>query len=184
MGLAGLASRRIMSLQPAPLLKIIVRHVRHYCLLYREVHVKIHFYLIVGLALVGFAASQECAGEDAKSELEGTWHLVYFERDGKELKVQGETQSMFTGDKFVVKRGDKVIAAGTFKLDPSKKPKTLDAAYTEGPDKGKTFKSIYQIDGDLLKFCRAGTPDEDRPTEFKTKPESGQLVSRYKKAER
>lgn len=145
---------------------------------------KIHFYVLVGLALVGCAALHEYAAGDAKSELEGTWDLVYFERDGKEVKLQSETKSIFSGDKFVVKRGDQVIAGGTFKLDPSKKPKTLDATYTEGSDKGKTFKSIYQLDGDMLKFCRAGSPDEDRPTEFKTKPDSGQFVSGYKKAKR
>jgi uncharacterized protein (TIGR03067 family) len=120
----------------------------------------------------------------AKSEFDGTWDLVYFERDGKEVKVQKGAQAVMTGNKFVVKAGDKVIAAGTSKLDPGKKPKAVDITYTQGPNKGQTFKGIYQVKGDTLKFCRAGSPDQARPTEFKTKPDSGQFVTVYQRAKR
>lgn len=140
--------------------------------------------LLVGSVLIASLASQGITAADGKSELEGTWDLVYFERDGKEVMLREETKAINIGDKFVVKVGDKIIAAGNFKLDPSKNPKTVDSTYTEGPDKGKTFKSIYQLDGDMLKFCRAGSPDSERPTEFKTKPGSGGFVSVYKRAKR
>jgi hypothetical protein len=58
----------------------------------------------------------------------------------------------------------------------------VDITYTEGPDKGKTFKGIYELDGDKAKFCRAGSPDDDRPTEFKTKADSNGFDSVYKRA--
>jgi hypothetical protein len=51
-------------------------------------------------------------------------------------------------------------------------------------NKGKSFKSIYQLDGDILKFCRAGSPDQERPTEFKTTAEKGGFVSVFKRAKR
>jgi uncharacterized protein (TIGR03067 family) len=136
---------------------------------------------VLTLALVGYNATADDAKDDLKA-LEGTWDLIYFERDGKEVKLQDDTKAINTGDKFVIKRGDQVIAAGTMKLDPSKKPKASETTYTEGPDKGKTYKGIYQIDGDTVKFCRAGSPDDDWPTEFKTKPGSGQFVAVYKRA--
>jgi uncharacterized protein (TIGR03067 family) len=133
------------------------------------------------LALVGGNAIADDAKDDLKA-LQGTWDLIYFERDGKEVKLQQNTQAINTGDKFVVKRGDEVIAAGTMKLDPSKKPNASETTYTDGADKGKTFKGIYQIEGDTVKFCRAGSPDDDRPTEFKTKSGSGEFVAVYKRA--
>jgi uncharacterized protein (TIGR03067 family) len=136
---------------------------------------------LLTLALVGCNATADDAKDDLKA-LEGTWDLIHFERDGKEVKLQKDTRAINTGAKFVVKRGDEVIAAGTMKVDPSKKPKASETTYTEGPDKGKTFKGIYQIDGDTVKFCRAGSPDDARPTEFKTKPGSGQLMAVYKRA--
>jgi uncharacterized protein (TIGR03067 family) len=139
--------------------------------------------IVAGLAvtLVGLGSQAGDAKDDLKA-LQGTWDLVYFEQDGKEVKLQGETKTVITGDKFVVKRGDTVIAGGIFKLDPSKKPKAVDTTYTEGPDKGKTFKGIYQLDGDMEKFCRAGSPEDARPTEFKTRSGTSAIVAVYKRA--
>ncbi len=133
------------------------------------------------VALLVASAKADDAKDDLKA-IQGTWDLVYFERDGKEVKLQPGTQAINSGDKFVVKRGDQVIAAGTFKFDPSKKPKASETTYTEGPDKGTTFKGIYQIDGDTMKFCRSGSPDDERPTEFKTKSGTGQFAATYKRA--
>jgi hypothetical protein len=31
-----------------------------------------------------------------------------------------------------------------------------------------------------MKFCRAGSPDGKRPTEFKTKPDSGEFAAVHK----
>jgi uncharacterized protein (TIGR03067 family) len=135
----------------------------------------------LGLALLALAVSVGGAAEDAKTELEGTWDLVALERDGKELQPQKEMKAIITGNKFVVKVGDKVIAGGTFKLDPGKKPKAVDTTYTDGPYKGMSFKGIYQLDGDMVKFCRAGSPEQERPKEFKTKPDTGGLLTVYKR---
>ena len=123
--------------------------------------------------------------DDAKGDLkslQGTWELTYFERNGEEMKLPAVTKCINTGDKFMLKRGDEVVAAGTMKLDASKKPKTSETTYTEGADKGRTFKGIYQIDGDTVKFCRAGSPNDERPSEFKSKPGSNQFVAKYKRA--
>lgn len=133
------------------------------------------------ILLVGTYAKSDDVQDDFKSS-QGTWDLIYFERDGKEVKLPGRTQVTIAPEKFTVKRGDKIIAAGTSKLDPTKNPKALDSTYTEGPDKGKTFKGIYQLDGDTMKFCRPGSPDDARPTEFKTTPGSGALFTVYKRA--
>jgi uncharacterized protein (TIGR03067 family) len=140
------------------------------------------FRVLLGLVVVVSFAVPAGTAADAKSELEGTWDLVRVERDGQELKPQKGTQMVTTGNKFVLKAGDKVIVAGTTKLDPGKKPKAVDVTYTEGPDKGKTFKGIYEIEGDTARFCRAGTPEQERPTGFQTKPGTGALASTYQRA--
>ncbi len=136
---------------------------------------------LLAVALVSHNVRADDAKDDLKA-LQGTWDLIYFERDGKEVKLLKDTKAINTGDRFVVKRGDEVIAAGMMKLDPGKKPKASETTYTEGPDKGKTFKGIYQIEGDTAKFCRAGSPDGERPTAFKTEPGTGQLVAVYRRA--
>jgi uncharacterized protein (TIGR03067 family) len=66
-----------------------------------------------------------------------------------------QSHDRFAGDKFTVKKGDKVIQAGTQKLVPSKSPKTLDVMVTEGLKKGAVMLGIYEIDGDTLRVCFA-----------------------------
>jgi len=68
---------------------------------------------------------------------------------------------------------------GTLKVDSKAKPKTMDIVGTEGPNKGKTFPAIYELEGETLKICYAleGTK---RPTEFKAAGEKVLLVT-YKK---
>jgi hypothetical protein len=55
----------------------------------------------------------------------------------------------------------------------------MDIVGTEGPNKGKTFPAIYELEGDTLRICYAleGTK---RPTEFKVTGEKVLLVT-YKK---
>ena len=52
----------------------------------------------------------------------------------------------------------------------------VDYAMTEGPTKGKTHLGIYELDGDMVKFCFAA-PGEDRPTKFTAKEGSGRTLS-------
>ena len=97
------------------------------------------------------------------------------------MNLPASTRWINAKRKFTVKRGTEVIAAGTSKLDSTQNPQALDVTYTEGPDKGTTFKGIYQIDGDTVKFFRAGKPEDPRPSEFKTKAGSGSFVSVYQR---
>ena len=55
------------------------------------------------------------------------------------------------------------------------KPKTIDLTFTEGPGKGQTQKGIYELEGDTQKICFA-KGDQERPTEFTSKPGSGQMI--------
>ena len=68
-----------------------------------------------------------------------------------------------------------MIEAAKQKLDPSKSPKTLDAAVTEGPNKGGVILGIYEISGDTLKVC-FDPEGKKRPTQFKTLSGSQTLV--------
>jgi len=55
----------------------------------------------------------------------------------------------------------------TFKIDSSKKPAQIDIIPKDGPEKDKTMRGIYELDGDTLKLCVRGM-GEGRPTEFKS----------------
>ncbi len=138
-------------------------------------------HVLLGLAVAALAIPRGAVADDAKGELDGTWELVSAERDGAELKPQKAVTMVSAGGTFVVKSGDTVVAAGTTKLDAGKKPKAVDVTYTDGPDKGRTFKGIYEVVGDTAKYCRAGTPEQERPTEFKTTAGDGGFFAVYKR---
>ena len=110
-------------------------------------------------------------------KFQGTWKQIAYERDGvtEPLDEQGwEPRVTFTGDTFVVTLADGSIPIqGTYKLDPTQNPKTIDWNDTIGEDAGKTLLAIYSMGGDRLVFC-AAYPGQERPTEFRTRP--GQVL--------
>ncbi len=139
-------------------------------------------------ALAILAAALLVAADDAKKDqagLQGTWKPVSSEQNGKDTTDEGKEHTLiFEKDTFTVKRGDNVMIKGTFKLDPSKKPKTIDMTVTEGrrdEDKGKELHGIYELDGDTLKWCTGQPGTTERPTEFSTKAGGKELLVTLKK---
>ena len=126
------------------------------------------------LATIGFAAAvvaDDAADKKDKEKLQGTWAAVSGEKEGKEDPEAKEHALVFEGDKFSVKKGDKVVVRGTFKIDASKSPETMDIEISEGPEdvKGKTAQAIYALDGDELTWCVAEPGSGKRPEKLATK---------------
>jgi uncharacterized protein (TIGR03067 family) len=128
------------------------------------------------MADTGATPSPDAVTEEMK-KFQGTWRQVAYERDGvtEPPDEQGwEPRVTFTGDTFVVTLADgSVPIRGTYKLDPTREPKTIDWNDTIGEDAGKTLLAIYSLEGDRLVFC-AAYPGRERPTEFRTRP--GQVL--------
>lgn len=133
----------------------------------------------IALLLVS-AATQDVASADLK-KFQGTWRLVSAELDGKKTPDDEVKKINLTiqDNKFILRKDDKVLSEGTFKLDPAKKPKAIDETLTAGPRKGKTFLAIYEIDDTHHKICFAAAGKE-RPTEFSAPPGSGRLLQLWK----
>jgi uncharacterized protein (TIGR03067 family) len=141
------------------------------------------------LVAVGLLLAADDANEEVKKELarfEGTWKWVSIESEKEKLAADTvkDLRLKLSGDKFVV-TGDNAEKGfgGTFKVDPTKKPKTIDVTFGDGPQKGKTILGIYELDEDTYKVC-AAEEGKSRPTEFAVKPGSGnvlQLLKREKK---
>ena len=56
----------------------------------------------------------------------------------------------------------------------------MDIKGTGGPNKDKTIKAIYKIDGDTMTICYA-LDAGDRPTKFESKPDTKQFLAVYKR---
>jgi uncharacterized protein (TIGR03067 family) len=140
--------------------------------------------LVVGLLL----AAEDKKGDAQKDQeaLQGTWKAVSSERDGKDQTdlAKGLTLT-FDKENFTWKKGDEVLLKGTFKLDPSKKPRAIDIAVMQiGKDevKDKEMQGIYELDKGTLKWCATdGGRDTARPKEFATKTGTRVFLVTFKK---
>ena len=137
---------------------------------------KLLFILAAGLLL---------GADDPKKELDklqGEWSAVSLERDGNKLpdEMLKTVKRSVTGESYTIAFGE-MMFKGTFKIDVSKTPKTIDIVREE--DKDTPIKGIYELDGDTYKVCY-GAPGKDRPTEFSAKEGSGNTMSVWKKAKK
>ena len=103
--------------------------------------------------------------------LQGTWRQVSLEVDGVANPPESygtDLVTTFTGDQFVVHDGaGTVVLAGTFTLDATTVPKSINWIDSMGPDTGKVLPAIYVLDGDTFTFI-ASDEGAPRPTRFQT----------------
>ena len=137
---------------------------------------------LLSVAALGFGEARDKEKKDDTKALDGTWTAETAELAGE--KFSEETRKaiklVLEGGKYTLtisKGADK----GTCKVDSSKKPKELDISGTDGPNKGKTYLAIYELDKDTLKVCY-DLCGKARPTEFKTKANTQLFLVTYKRS--
>jgi len=140
-------------------------------------------YVLPVLAVGLLIAANSSGGDTVKTELkklEGTWGMVSGEAKGEKLSESTVKSAKLTivGDKYTVNVSENAIT-GTQKIDPTMKPKAIDAIDTEGPHKGKTVFGIYKLEKGIFTVCLA-PPGKDRPTEFTTKSGTGEILHVWK----
>jgi uncharacterized protein (TIGR03067 family) len=117
------------------------------------------------------------------ANLQGTWQTVSVEIDGEPLR------GGFKGDRMEIKGEGFLLVSrlgnvgGVLKVDPTKRPKTIDTETIVGENKGTKALGIYVLDGDKLTVCYAPEPNP-RPTEFRTTPKSGRSLVVYKRVKK
>jgi uncharacterized protein (TIGR03067 family) len=143
---------------------------------------------MLAVLIVGLLVAADDVKSDSKQDMEkmqGEWTMVSGSRDGQPIPdefVQSLRRTI-SGDKFSVKREGESLSAGTFKLDASKTPKTIDLTLTEGQASGQTIQGIYELQGDTLKICYSA-PGQPRPKEFSAAEGSMQTFATWKRAKK
>src|SRR5262245_48514158 len=129
-------------------------------------------------ALVG--ADDPKPGEKDQDRLQGTWKITEITLSGKELALSevAKVRFIFEG-KNLEYIGPMQSDKGTFKLDVTVSPRAIDMLNKDGKT---TSTGIYKFDGNELIWCYAKSPGE-RPTEFRSKEDSGVILMRLKKVD-
>jgi uncharacterized protein (TIGR03067 family) len=137
--------------------------------------------VIVALLLIARTALSEGSKDKDIDKVQGTWLAESAELGGQAFPedVRKTIRLTIKGDTYVVTLG-KGPDRGNIKLDSSAKPKKIDVIGTDGPNKGKKFPAIYDVDGDTWTICY-DLSGKTRPSEFKTKQGSQQFLVKYKR---
>jgi RNA polymerase sigma-70 factor (ECF subfamily) len=126
--------------------------------------------------------------------LQGTWEFAAWTQGGQTKKRDdfGEEDARpkslkFTGDKLLTVMlntgGKEVEFRYVFKLDPSQKPKAIDLT-PDGEPKGTSGPGVYEVEGDGLRVCFPGQPDQERPGKLESKEGDSYLLLTYKRVAR
>jgi uncharacterized protein (TIGR03067 family) len=122
------------------------------------------------LSLLGSGSPREYDDRVTQADdLDGTWQL------------EGGTTVMITCHRGTWSfEGSGLLWHGTYSIDPNRTPARLEWHYTDGPHNGNTFRFIYEIKGDVLRF--GYLPNDSRfPQGFDDK---GIIVTTYKRAKK
>lgn len=120
--------------------------------------------------------------DDVKEEvkrLNGLWLLSRQEGSDSSVTVQGLTSGLLfeegkvtevkafiaprgtNGDDFLAKGG-----SGSYKLDVSKNPRTIDIRWDNKEEKAATQLGVYKLEKENLTISWSGSGEEERPREF------------------
>jgi uncharacterized protein (TIGR03067 family) len=121
---------------------------------------------------------------DAQAVLRGNWVATKAETNGAlSPGVVGHRLSL-SGDRFEIRSKDgKALYAGTVRTNPEATPATIDFLHAQGMLRGKVWKGIYALNGDMLTVCdNAADMGKGRPAAFESKSGSGYVLVTFVRA--
>jgi uncharacterized protein (TIGR03067 family) len=106
------------------------------------------------------------------ARFKGSWMVISAEKAGMPVpeEIRTSIKVRFEGAKITLEILGQT-KEGSFKVDPTKKPATIDLTIED-----KTALGIYQLDKNTLKLCTA-EPGEPRPKDFKAEGDKQLLVT-------
>jgi uncharacterized protein (TIGR03067 family) len=130
---------------------------------------------LVSLLLSPFAFAGD--GRKGLKMIDGIWQSTSAEMSGKTMP-----DAVVKTMKLELKDGKYTVGndSGTVSVDPGKKPKEMEVKGVQGPNKGKTFLCIYELDGDTMRICY-DLSGKSRPKEFKTTEGTQLFLVTYKR---
>jgi uncharacterized protein (TIGR03067 family) len=97
--------------------------------------------------------------------VQGTWQMVQV--NGQDAAAAGQDITItITDNKYVQTVNGTVAEKGTFKIDETKKPMTIDISVVEGDDAGQTQLGVFEINGKTMTGKLSNPGGTARPTDF------------------
>ena len=136
---------------------------------------------LIAIALASPLPVQQKAGAGKPSALEGTW--VVQSINGQPAGDGSQEMTLtFAGANYHQSVAGQVNERGTFKVDATKKPMTIDLTIVEGSDAGKTQPGVFEVSGDTLRVHFDLPGGKTRPADMTPKEGLLLVVAKKKKA--
>jgi uncharacterized protein (TIGR03067 family) len=122
------------------------------------------------LCVAGTIAADDPKKTDDAEQFKGEWKLVSMKQGGQAAPaelVKG-IRINFDGKDYVNTAGE-MVEEGSYTLDATQSPKTIDLDIKKGDDAGKKQLGIYKLEGGKLKLTVAEAGSKDRPKSLETK---------------
>jgi uncharacterized protein (TIGR03067 family) len=122
------------------------------------------------------AVKQDAARRDLE-RLQGGWAFHHGKR---------EAHLLFAGEHFTIRFKNGDIYVGTYAVDPTARPRAMDLAIREGPERfrGKTILAIYEFDGEHLLWCPAPPERGERLRAFPAADDLDHLLIIFRREKR
>jgi uncharacterized protein (TIGR03067 family) len=137
--------------------------------------------LALGTVVVAFGVT---VAEDKKDPTAGKWVIESVTIDGKANDARKGAVRVHTDGSYTLtpaKDSKAQPTSGTYKLDATKTPMTIDTSVKGGMYDGKTLLGIVKVDGDTMTIAFT-EPGKERPKAFESKEGSGVVLVVHKKA--
>ena len=130
--------------------------------------------------MVSAAVPAQDAVPKALAPFQGTWVIATV---NEQPPAAGEPEASFTvtGAAYTVTVNQNVVERGTIKIDPAKKPWTIDFLITFGESANKTQLGILEASGDSVRVCVNAPGATERPADFSLRPGFDVVVAKKKK---
>ena len=126
---------------------------------------------ILLLSAIGLIAADEPKKDDSET-FKGNWSIRSITIDGRAAPedLVKNFRCQFDEKTYNDKVAGEVIEEGSYTIDASRAPKTIDFDIKKGPKEGKRQLGIYKIDGDRITLVMTQAGSTARPKSFKTEP--------------
>jgi uncharacterized protein (TIGR03067 family) len=142
-----------------------------------------------------FLVAGNAKSDDAQDEwkkLQGTWKIVSWQQNGGKPMTPPSERWVIKGDQLTSwwnvdprAKGAAPVATYKLKIDPTRKPKTIDQRFDLKESKGANWTmGIYEVDGDNLKICFSNDGngnEKNRPGDFTCAKDSGRILYTFKR---
>jgi uncharacterized protein (TIGR03067 family) len=143
--------------------------------------------LFAGLLLAAAPAKENDDLREDNDKLQGAWRGDSLQIKGDYLPISeaSSLRLLFAKDTFRVEQGGRVTVRGTFTLDATQKPKTIDLAITQtvqAENQGTMVLGIYELGKGTLTICTTKANGQDRPKKLASRAGSTHTVFTFKRA--